>query len=148
MLSCSPSGPGSPAGAGRHRKAARPNTPEAKVAIAAALKTNKVCLECHMDFEAEAIVVRHQEAGISCVRCHGVSLAHMEDEVRATKADVTFKGAQEILFCLTCHDWWGFPKVAEHRGELAKPPAKQRTCTSCHGEHELVDMELLKPGGS
>jgi len=107
-------------------------------------KANRRCLECHIDFEEELIVVAHQKAGVTCMRCHGYSQAHMEDEVRATKADAAFRGKAMTVFCQTCHEPARHRRVREHAAELAKPLEKRRTCTACHGEHKLLEMQPEK----
>ncbi len=112
---------------------------------ALAAKANMRCFECHIDFEEEALVVQHQKAGVTCMRCHGHSQAHIEDEVRKTKADVTFRGKAMVLFCQTCHEPDACRRVQAHAEELALPPEKQRLCTACHGEHELLEMPPAKP---
>ncbi len=112
-----------------------------------AARANAVCMECHIDFETEEIVVVHGIHGVTCVRCHGPSRAHMEDEVRKTKADVTFRGQAMGLFCLTCHEPGRHRRVKEHAGELARPLAKRRACTACHGAHQLLEIApATRPG--
>lgn len=123
------------ASGGKQLKAGKPD----------AAKANRRCLECHIDFEEEPIVVRHQTAGVTCMRCHGHSQAHIEDEVRATKADVTFRGKAMTLFCQTCHEPDKHRRGRTHAAELAKPVGKRRSCTACHGEHKLLEIEPAKP---
>jgi hypothetical protein len=91
-----------------------------------------VCYECHIDFRAEELVVAHEKHGVTCVRCHGASQPHMDDEARRTPADATFRGKAGDVFCLTCHG-----SSRQHAAEVAKmdPP---RACTRCHGKHCLV----------
>ena len=44
---------------------------------------------CYVTFVREELSVRHLNAGVACVRCHGVSAAHARDEsLSATKPDV------------------------------------------------------------
>jgi hypothetical protein len=64
---------------------------------------SNVCYECHIDFRAEELVVVHETHGVTCVRCHGPSRPHMEDEERKTPADATFRAKAMGVFCLTCH---------------------------------------------
>jgi len=110
-----------------------------------AAQANRRCLECHVDFEAEPIVVRHQTGGVTCMRCHGHSQPHIADEVRATKADVTFRGQAMVLFCQTCHEPDKHRRAPSHAAELAKPADKRRSCTACHGEHKLLEIQPAKP---
>ena len=109
-----------------------------------AAKANRRCLECHVDFEEEPLVVRHQAGGVTCMRCHGHSQPHIEDEIRATKADVAFRGKAMALFCQTCHEPGKHRRTPSHAAELAKPADKRRSCTACHGEHKLLEIEPAK----
>jgi len=114
---------------------------------AAAKKVNKVCYECHMDFEDEELSSEHEEHGVTCVRCHGRSQPHMDDEVRKTPPDAIFRGASMKVLCLTCHDPAKHAREKMHASEAAaakKTGRPERTCTTCHGEHELVDTEKFK----
>jgi len=113
-----------------------------------AARANAVCMECHIDFEEEEIVVVHGSRGVTCVRCHGPSRAHMEDEIRRTKADVTFRGRAMRPFCLTCHEPGEHRRVTKHAAELARPPARRRACTACHGEHKLLEIDPAKADGT
>ena len=111
-----------------------------------AVAANKVCCECHIDFEGEELVRVHEKHQVACVRCHGRSQAHMEDEVRKTPADFTARGKGMEVFCLTCHDPVKHHRIGPHKQEAAKTdPARRRSCTQCHGEHKLVEVEAIKP---
>ncbi len=115
-------------------------------AAVGAAAANKVCCECHIDFEGEELVRVHEKHQVACVRCHGHSQAHMEDEVRKTPADFTARGKGMEVFCLTCHDPIKHHRIGPHKEEAAKTdPARRRTCTQCHGEHKLVEVEAIKP---
>jgi len=118
-----------------------------KAVIAVASKANKTCFECHMDFKDEGMTVEHQAAGVSCVRCHGKSMPHMEDEARMTPPEVIFKGQAMRTFCLTCHDRAAHAKATPlHAAEMAKND-KRKTCTACHFDHKLVSMPEPKKTG-
>ena len=125
-----------------------PSKREEKLRAAAALKANKRCYECHIDFEEEELSTTHQSKGVTCVRCHGHSQPHIDDEVRATPPDAVFRAKTMKVFCLTCHTAEEHIKVKTHALEAAratKTGKPERTCTACHGEHELVDTEAVKP---
>jgi hypothetical protein len=114
---------------------------------AAAQDLNNLCLQCHADFEEEELATKHQEHGVTCVRCHGPSKAHMDDEVRATPPDAIFRGPAMRVFCFTCHDAVKHAKEKKHteEAEKAKKDGRpERTCTACHGEHKLVDVQDAK----
>jgi hypothetical protein len=106
----------------------------------AAAKANARCTECHLDFLEEGLTLTHQRAGVPCVRCHGHSQPHIDDEVRKTKADVTFRGPAMKVFCLTCHDPRDHHSQADHAANATLPPARRKACTQCHGEHELLRL--------
>lgn len=115
----------------------------------AVAKSNTVCYECHIDFKGEELTAVHEKAEVFCVRCHGRSQAHMEDEVRATPADVTFRKKAMKVFCLTCHEPARYRQEASHAAEEAKSrDATRRSCMDCHGEHELVRLDEAKADGA
>jgi len=129
-------------GSAAHRRARR-----ASARHPSAVKANEICYECHIDFKGEELVATHENAAVACVRCHGRSQAHMEDEVRATPPDAIFRGKAVRIFCLTCHDPARHRKVPAHAAEAAKAePAKRRSCTGCHGEHKLEPLPARKTG--
>ena len=115
--------------------------PKAPGSPADAARVNKLCLECHIDFEDEELTLAHQRAGVSCARCHGPSRAHMEDEVRATKPDAIFRGAAMEIFCLTCHGPALYRARPEHAANVVLEPKRRKSCTQCHGEHKLLEIQ-------
>jgi hypothetical protein len=97
------------------------------------------CYECHVDFKEEPLTAVHRRHGVGCVRCHGPSPAHMRDEDRKTRADVTFRTRKrQEVFCLACHGRAKHLKRREHRANLARGPKALR-CTGCHGDHKVVE---------
>ena len=114
-------------------------------AAVGAKETNAVCFECHIDFQGEELVREHEKHQVACVRCHGPSQAHMEDEVRRTPADFTPRGKAMKIFCLTCHNPGKHGRISTHAAEARRPADQRRSCTQCHGEHKLVEMEAIKP---
>lgn len=112
-----------------------------------ARKANARCYECHVDFKEEELAEEHEKHGVTCVRCHGHSQPHLDDEVRKTPPDAIFRGRAMKAFCLTCHDPVKHATEKEHVAEAArakKAGKPERTCTACHGEHELIDTEAAK----
>jgi len=114
--------------------------------IGSAAKGQVVCYECHIDFKGEGLTTTHQRAGVTCVRCHGQSKPHMEDEVRKTPPDALFRGPATKVFCLTCH-LADYAREKLHAPEEARAKAggKPRSCTECHGEHRIVRAEPEAP---
>jgi hypothetical protein len=113
--------------------------PAGQGALSAA-KANERCYECHLDFRGEALTVVHQKHAVSCVRCHGHSQPHIDDEVRTTKPDAIFRGKAMAVFCLTCHEPARHRRQPAHAASAAREPAKRRSCTACHGEHKLLPL--------
>ena len=56
---------------------------------------NRLCLVCHLDLRQELIAKGHEDAGIVCASCHGLSMAHMHDEMLMTKPD-NLLGRKEV----------------------------------------------------
>lgn len=103
------------------------------------VELNARCYDCHVDFRGEQLTEFHERAGVGCVRCHGPSEPHMEDEVRRTPADAAFRGKAMDVFCLSCHSPAHFAKVAAHIENDTVPPSRRKTCTGCHGDHVVVE---------
>ena len=91
---------------------------------------NAACYVCHMTFVGEELSKTHLQAEITCIRCHGLSAGHANDEnVGATPPDITFDRDEVDATCLKCHE--------RHEIEVAvrKHPS---VCTDCHGRHRIV----------
>ena len=68
------------------------------------LSVNAGCYVCHMTFVSEELSKTHLKAKVTCVKCHGVSAGHANDEdMGATAPDVTFERDQVERMCLECH---------------------------------------------
>jgi len=98
------------------------------------LGANAACYVCHMTFVKEDLARTHLAAKITCVRCHGLSAGHANDEdIGATKPDVTFSRDRVPVMCLECHD----------KHEIAPEKAKL-VCTDCHGKHRIEQAAFGK----
>jgi len=111
---------------------------------------NAGCYVCHMTFVREELSAAHLKAKVACVRCHGVSAGHANDEdIGATKPDIAYKRPQVNAHCRTCHPAHDAPpeKVLARWQErqaaraAAEPLVPAVTCTDCHGTHKIA-----KPG--
>lgn len=111
------------------------------------LGPNAGCYVCHMTFVGEELSTTHAKAGVACVRCHGASAAHANDEnIGATKPDVMIQGKAINPFCRTCHpthDVAPEKVVARWQERCAAAAACQKTpegatCTACHGRHKIA----------
>ena len=107
---------------------------------------NAACYVCHMTFVKEELSKRHLAAKVGCIKCHGVSAAHANDEdIGATKPDVVFTRKQVNPSCRTCHASHGakpekvvarWQQVVKARFASQAPPSP--ACTDCHGTHKIA----------
>jgi predicted CXXCH cytochrome family protein len=118
------------------------------------LGPNAACYVCHQTFIFEEMATVHKAEEIGCIKCHGLSAAHANDEnVGATPPDVKFARHEVDKSCVECHDTHDAPA----RDVLARflhrelPSDQPAICTDCHGEHRIVEaaetLELLGAGG-
>ncbi len=102
---------------------------------------NGSCYVCHTNYQEEEMVTVHAENDVGCVKCHGQSLAHRNDENNTTPPDKMYPTDAIDASCATCHD----EHIAPAKKVLARwqerCPAKTNPgevlCTDCHGEHRL-----------
>jgi len=105
------------------------------------LGANAGCYICHMRFIGEELSKTHLKARITCVSCHGVSAGHANDEdIGATKPDVTFERGRVDAMCLKCHKRHD---ISGLKAAAAKPPP---VCTDCHDTHRIKKAEITEPG--
>ncbi|MHC4574045.1 MAG: cytochrome c3 family protein [Planctomycetota bacterium] len=96
------------------------------------LGTNAACYVCHIGFIKEQISKTHLGKNVTCIRCHGLSAAHANDEnVGATPPDITFERDRIDVMCLECHKRHDIS--AEKLAEFQMRPV----CTDCHGSHRI-----------
>jgi len=102
---------------------------------------NTACYCCHTNFEAEEFVVYHANANVGCVKCHGQSYAHRDDENNTTPPDTMFPPDKIEPNCRECHETHDAPakdvitRWQERCAANAKPD--ELLCTDCHGQHRL-----------
>jgi hypothetical protein len=102
---------------------------------------NSMCLCCHMNYDEEPLAATHASHDIGCIKCHGESLAHRDDEDNVTPPDTMYWPERIDPACRKCHD----SHEAEARDVIARwqerCPAKtdpqELVCTDCHGQHRL-----------
>lgn len=102
---------------------------------------NTACLVCHANYTSEALAVRHAEANVGCVNCHGESFAHKNDENNTTPPETMFPTDRIDSFCRGCHTTHDVsPReiVARwlKRGSNKADPG-ELACTDCHGNHRM-----------
>lgn len=102
---------------------------------------NGACHVCHTNFQEEPLAVTHAQANVGCVRCHGQSIAHRNDEANITPPDKMFPAAKIDAACHKCHeshDVAAAKVIARWQARCpGKTNAKEIVCTDCHGEHRL-----------
>lgn len=115
--------------------------------------SNDYCNVCHVDMAGEELTVGHLKCEITCTKCHGESVEHMQDEQGMTRADIKFGRAEVEKFCKTCHGEHKAPdKVAAFLKQWlgktrpnGRPITQQSICTDCHGKH-VVLKQTRRPG--
>ena len=101
---------------------------------------NAACYVCHTTFVKEELSKVHLEEEVSCIKCHGLSAAHANDEdIGATPPDVVFKRGQVDAMCVECHETHDAPAraVVERFVERRLSPKATPVCTDCHGRHKI-----------
>ncbi len=102
---------------------------------------NSACLVCHSNFQDELIVAAHAKQDIGCIKCHGSSLAHRNDEDNVTAPDKMFAAARIDKACRECHEDHNASARKVIKMFQARFPrntdAEKVACTDCHGEHRL-----------
>lgn len=108
---------------------------------AAAKADNEACFVCHANYREEPLVVEHAKENIGCVKCHGSSLKHRNDENNVTPPDVMFPLDAIDDGCADCHDEHVAPAVKVIARWQERCPEKNQAdsivCTDCHGNHRL-----------
>jgi len=103
------------------------------------LSVNANCYICHTTFVGEPISKVHFKQKVTCIKCHGVSAGHANDEdIGATKPDVVFARHQVDKMCIECHE----THDVAARDVLARFVERKLTdraavCTDCHGHHKI-----------
>ncbi len=103
------------------------------------LGPNAACYVCHTTFVREELVTQHLPDKVDCVKCHGTSEKHANDEnIGATKPDILYKKGEVDAMCKKCHDTHDAPaqKVVARFVER-KLQGDAFICTDCHGTHKI-----------
>ena len=104
------------------------------------LGANAGCYVCHITFVKEELAKVHLKEKIGCIKCHGLSDKHANDEnVGATKPDVVFARSAIEKNCAVCHEGHdaSAKAVVARFVERGLPPAAAPVCTECHGLHKI-----------
>ncbi len=113
------------------------------------LSVNATCYVCHMTFVREEISRVHFKEEVTCIKCHGLSAAHANDEdVGATKPDVMYERNQVDAMCGKCHEDHDVSAVKVILRFVERRPAfSPVVCTDCHGTHKIKAFEEEKKHG-
>jgi len=102
---------------------------------------NSACFCCHTNYEEEPLAVRHAKANLGCIKCHGKSYAHRDDEDNITPPDIMFPADKIDEACRKCHTTHDAPAlevIARWKKCCPKKTdLKKLVCTDCHGQHRL-----------
>ncbi len=107
---------------------------------------NTACYCCHANYEKEPLAQEHAKANVGCVKCHGASHKHRNDENNVTPPDTMFPPEKIDPGCRQCHKTHDvaatlvIKRWQERCGTKAKP--KEIVCTDCHGEHRLKSRSV------
>ncbi len=108
---------------------------------------NSACFVCHTNYDGEEMVVQHAIGNVGCIKCHGESHAHRNDEDNITPPDVMYPAAKIDKACQECHDTHDAPAKKVIAMWQKKCPSKsdagQLICTDCHGEHRLKQRQVV-----
>ncbi len=106
-------------------------------AVTDPLGPNGACYVCHMTYVREELSKTHLAAKVTCIKCHGLSARHANDEnIGATKPDRVYDRGKVNRMCRKCHKTHDVPAEAViarwiERKLTESPPV----CTDCHGAH-------------
>ena len=120
--------------------------PEEKAEKINPLSVNATCYVCHMTFVREEISKVHFKEKVTCIKCHGLSAAHANDEdIGETKPDIMYKRGEVDAMCVKCHEDHDVPASDVIERFLdRKPPESPTVCTDCHGMHRIQASDKEK----
>jgi hypothetical protein len=114
---------------------------DAKNPQAGPVADNSACHVCHTNYQEEPLALLHARADIGCVKCHGQSSAHRNDEDNITPPDVIYPASKIDAMCKKCHEEHNVPAAKVVARWQQRCPGKtdpsQIVCTDCHGDHRL-----------
>ena len=104
---------------------------------------NAACYVCHITFVREELNTTHLQEKITCIKCHGLSAGHANDEdIGATLPDVTYRRDQVNASCRKCHETHNVPPERVVARWLKQGrPGPTAVCTDCHGTHKIEPPE-------
>jgi len=127
-------------GPGATKQGAPAEKREVEASVEDPLGPNGACYVCHTTFVKEELAKTHLAHKIACVKCHGLSAKHANDEdIGATKPDITYRRADVDASCQKCHETHDVParRVVARLLERNLSPRAAIVCTDCHGTHKI-----------
>lgn len=114
---------------------------EDQAAATQAATENMACFVCHAGYMGEFLAECHAKADVGCVKCHGDSFAHRNDENNTTPPETMYPAEKIDPFCQGCHKAHDIPpkKIIARWKEvnIDKSDPSWIVCTDCHGEHRM-----------
>jgi hypothetical protein len=115
--------------------------PKGKAQTKDPLLINESCYVCHNNYKDEPLAVSHAKEGVGCIKCHGDSFDHRNDEDNITPPQRMYPAEAIDAACAECHDSHDAPatKVLARWRECCpqKTDVSTIVCTDCHGKHRL-----------
>ena len=118
-----------------------PKKQEKHLKVKGPVADNSACFVCHTNYQEEEMALVHANANVGCVKCHGQSIQHRNDENNITPPDIMIAADGIEAACTACHETHDAPAKKVVARWQQKCPAKENpddlVCTDCHGEHRL-----------
>ena len=105
---------------------------------------NEACFVCHGNYRAEFLAERHAKANVGCVKCHGDSFAHRNDENNTTPPETMYPADKIDPFCQGCHEAHDVSAkkiIATWMKEKVKKP--NTTCEGCHKDDDVPPEKVV-----
>ena len=114
--------------------------------LAGPVADNLACYCCHANYKEEPLAHLHAKADVGCVKCHGESHAHRNDEDNITPPEVMIPLGRIAEACKACHDEHDAPAAKVIARWQQRCPEKtdpgKLVCTDCHGQHRLKARQV------
>jgi hypothetical protein len=107
---------------------------------------NQACFVCHNNYQEEELASVHADNNVGCIKCHGESLEHRNDENNVTPPQRMYPSARIDSACKECHSEHNAAATKVLEKWMARCPHKKEPaailCTDCHGEHRLKNRTV------
>jgi hypothetical protein len=105
---------------------------------------NTACFVCHANYMTEFLANRHAKADIGCVKCHGESSAHRNDENNITPPEIMYSAEKIDPFCQDCHETHDIPpkKIIAFWAKQIRDKADS-SCRGCHEDDDVPPEKVV-----